>query len=93
MKLETRSPRHASRGYRQTLWLRLVLILLACGAPPVGAESGRTIAHNTPNYVSSATNLRPEEPSRIMEVSIWLNLHDRAGLDALVQDLIQSRFL
>ena len=90
MQLETGSPRLAIWGYLLTLWLFLVLMLLACGAPPARAESGQTIAHNTPSYVSSATNLRPEEPSLIMEVSIWLNLHDRAGLDALVQDLYNS---
>jgi subtilase family serine protease len=85
MKPERRSLRLASQGYAQTLRLCFIVILL--GALPAGAESGQTIAHNTPNYVSSAMNLRPEEPSKIVEVSIWLNLHDRAGLDALVRNL------
>jgi hypothetical protein len=53
MQLETGSPRLAIWGYLLTLWLFLVLMLLACGAPPARAESGQTIAHNTPSYFPS----------------------------------------
>jgi subtilase family serine protease len=53
-----------------------------------GAAMGQqVIAHNTPSYVSTAKNLGAEDPSKTIEVSIWLNLHNQAGFDALARDL------
>jgi subtilase family serine protease len=88
MKDEGMSPRPTRGQYLQTLWLCFsLLILLICHSARTFAESGQIIAHSTPTYVSSAKNLGTEDPSKIIGVSIWLNLHDRAGLDALVRNL------
>jgi subtilase family serine protease len=65
----------------------LVLTLIASVALPASAAAGKFIAHNTPTYVSTAKNLGTEDPSKTIEVSLWLNLHNRAGLDALAKQL------
>jgi subtilase family serine protease len=59
------------------------LTCLTAGA----AVGGQAIAHNTPPYVSTAKNLGAENPSKTIEVSIWLNPHNQAELDALARDL------
>ena len=48
---------------------------------------GQFITHNTPGYVKTAKNLGTEDPSKTIEVSIWLNPHNRAEMDAHAQDL------
>jgi subtilase family serine protease len=73
---------------RQIIWLcAVVMTLIASAAVPVLAASGMLISHNTPGYVSTAKNLGTENPSNIIEVSIWLNPHNRADLDALAEQL------
>jgi subtilase family serine protease len=65
----------------------VALILVACVALPAAAASGALIQHNTPSYVTSAKYLGAENPSKVIEVSIWLKPHNRAGLDQLARDL------
>ncbi|MGA9039588.1 MAG: S53 family peptidase [Terriglobales bacterium] len=65
----------------------LFLTLIATAALPATAASGKFISHSTPNFVSTAKNLGTEDPAKTIEVSVWLNLHNRAGLDALAQRL------
>ncbi len=65
----------------------VVLILTLCAARPADAASGQFVAHNTPSYVATAKNLGTEDPSKTIEVSIWLNLHNRAEMDAVARDL------
>jgi subtilase family serine protease len=58
--------------------------------PLFGASSevgGSTITNNTPKFTSSAKNLGAVDPSTVIEVSIWLNPHNKADLDALAKDL------
>ena len=57
---------------------------------PALAASGQYVAHNTPNYVKSARNLGTEDPSKIIEVSLWLNPHNRGQMDALAQKLYDA---
>ena len=72
----------------QTTWLCVVVAtLIACTALPAVAAGGQAIAHNTPSYVSTAKNLGTEDPSKTMEVSIWLQPHNRAEMDALARQL------
>jgi subtilase family serine protease len=81
------NPGANSRNVR-AVWLPLVaLILFACSALPMFAASGLTIVHNTPNYALTAKNLGSEDSAKTIDVSIWLNPHDRAGLDALASQL------
>jgi subtilase family serine protease len=56
-------------------------------APPVRAADGQFIVHNTPGYVAQAKNLGAASGSQIIDVSIWLQPHNRSELDALVRDL------
>ncbi|MGB0009092.1 MAG: protease pro-enzyme activation domain-containing protein, partial [Candidatus Sulfotelmatobacter sp.] len=58
---------------------------------PVGAADGQFIPKNTPAYVASAKNLGTANPSQTIEVSIWLNPHNRAALDALASDLYNPK--
>jgi subtilase family serine protease len=70
------------------LWLCvLAVILTTCALVPASAATGRSIAHNTPSYVSTAKNLGAADPSSTMEVTIWLNLHNRGQLDTLAGQL------
>jgi subtilase family serine protease len=68
-------------------FLLLVTALLPGIVLPAYAADGQLIAHNTPAYVSTAKNVRAEDPSKTLEVSIWLQPHDRSGLDSLARDL------
>lgn len=61
--------------------------LIACATLPAFGASGKVVAHNTPAYVSTAKNLGAVDPSHTIEVSIWLNPHNRAELDALAGQL------
>jgi subtilase family serine protease len=63
----------------------LAVVLFTAAA--AGDSTGRVVIHNTPPYVATAKNLGPEDPSKIIDVSIWLNLHNRDGMDALARDL------
>ncbi len=80
-------------GRARTIWLSLVvlsLVVLALTAGavlPAYAAAGRLVAHNTPTFVSTAKNLGAEDPAKTIEVSVWLNLHNRAALDTLAQQL------
>jgi subtilase family serine protease len=72
----------------QTIWLYVVVAtLIASVALPALADSGKIITHNTPRYVSTAKNLGTEDPSKTIEVSIWLNPHNRGGMDAVAREL------
>ena len=74
------------------------LVAASCTlAAPQTVPSRSLITRNTPAFVtaSSTRNLGPEDPSKMIDVSIWLNLHNRAGLDTLAQELYDpnsSRF-
>ena len=55
-----------------------------------GAVSGvgePTITRNTPKFTATAKNLGAVDPSSVIEVSIWLNPHNKAELDAVAKDL------
>jgi subtilase family serine protease len=66
----------------------LLLSGFALGAAqnPVPAV-GRFIGNNTPKFASAAKSLGPENPSATIDLSIWLNLHNRGELDSLAREL------
>lgn len=64
-----------------------VLALIVCAAISATAADGALIAHNTPLFVPSAKKLGAEDPTKTIDVTIWLNLHNRNALDALVADI------
>ena len=72
---------------RRALWpILAVVMLMACAALPAQA-AGKFVLSNHPSFVSSAPNLGAADPAKVIEVSIWLQPHDRAGLDAMAKDL------
>jgi len=69
------------------IWLYVVVATLIAGVALPATASGRLIAHNTPRYVFTEKDLGTEDPSKTIEVSIWLNPHNRGELDALAEQL------
>src|SRR5580658_3293311 len=76
----------------KTIGMILVVLTVTLGAPlPATAIDGQFVAHNTPPYVGSAKNLGTADPSKTIEVSLWLNLHNRSDMDRLARDLYDRR--
>ena len=68
-------------------WLSYLTVVAAMSCTPLSASpvGGRLVENNTPSYVATAKNLGAEDPARLIEVSIWLQLHNRSQFDALTQ--------
>jgi subtilase family serine protease len=88
------SPKENSMSTRSTSISRFcgpALVTIAITAlvsvSAAAAVGSQLIAHNTPAYVATAKNLGAEDPAKTIEVSIWLNLHNRTEFDALARDL------
>ncbi len=64
-----------------------VLLAMCCAGIRANAAEGRFIANNTPGFIATAKNLGPEDPSGIIDVTIWLNLRNRDEFDSLAKDL------
>ncbi|MBZ5654719.1 MAG: S53 family peptidase [Acidobacteriia bacterium] len=66
----------------------LVAFVVVMGCAVVSAAPvGKFVAHNTPRYVATAPNLGAEDPAKVIDVSIWLQMHNRSEFDALTQSL------
>lgn len=52
-----------------------------------GTAGDKLVLNNTPGYVATAKNLGAEDSAKVIEVSLWLQLHNRAEFDALAQSL------
>src|SRR5271169_2735155 len=88
MNLKNEAHFAASLRRPRKLWLVvLVVTLIASTALPALAASGQYITHNTPRYVSTAKNLGTANPSKTIEVSVWLNPHNRSQMDELASQL------
>ena len=89
MNLQNNAERSACclRNLRTTWLTAVVVTLIAALAAPAFAAVGQQITHNTPPYVSSAKNLGTVIPSKVIEVSLWLQPHNRAQMDQLARDL------
>src|SRR6202166_1701196 len=70
-------------------WLSCVAVVIAMSCAPLSASTpgGNLIANSTPSYVATAKNLGAEDSAKVIEVSIWLQLHNRSQFDALTQSL------
>jgi hypothetical protein len=62
-----------------------VVVAMSCAPLSASTAGGNLIANDTPSYVATAKNLGAEDPARLIEVSIWLQLHNRSQFDALTQ--------
>jgi subtilase family serine protease len=58
---------------------------------PAADLAEQSISRNTPAYVSSSTYVKSEDPTKVIDVTIWLNLHNRDEMDTLARDLYNSR--
>ena len=65
----------------------VVAIVTSCTLLRAGTADGKLIRHNTPSYVATAINLGSADPAEVIEVSIWLQLHNRSQFDALSRSL------
>jgi subtilase family serine protease len=75
------------RNLRTTWHIAVVVSLIAALAAPAFAAVGQQITNNTPPYVSTAKNLGTDNPSQVIEISLWLQPHNRAQMDELARDL------
>jgi subtilase family serine protease len=64
----------------------LLLAVPLVAAPPASVP-GQLIAGNTPSFVAESKLAGPVDPAQTIDVSIWLNPHNRGELDQLAQDL------
>lgn len=70
-------------------YMCLIALALLLGALTTaqGATEGQSIPNNTPKFVNTAKNLGPANPSETIDVSIWLNPHNREAMDGLAEEL------
>jgi subtilase family serine protease len=70
-------------------WLSFLTVVIAMSCAPVsaGTADGNRIANNTAGFVTTAKNLGAEDSAKVIEVSIWLQLHNRSQFDALTESL------
>jgi subtilase family serine protease len=70
-------------------WVSCVAVVVAMSCAPLSASTagGKIVTSSTPGYVATAKNLGAEDSAKIIEVSIWLQLHNRSQFDALTQSL------
>ncbi len=73
----------------RTGWLPSMAILLAFLAltGSAFAASGRTLPNNTPGLVATAQNLGPESPSKVINLTFWMQVRNQAALDELTQQI------
>jgi subtilase family serine protease len=77
-----------SVGWLRTLSLVVLFAIAAASVSTLSASSsGKTIANNTPRNLANAKNLGAEDPGKVIEVSIWLQLHNAGEFDALTASL------
>jgi subtilase family serine protease len=78
---------HGVRRGRLLLW-PIAFVALAGLAFLGPSATAQVMVQNTPSFVAGgAKNLGPEDPAKTMEISIWLQPHNRAELDALAESL------
>jgi len=62
------------------------LVMVACVLSTM-SFAATIIPNSVPPYLSKATNLGAEDPARVINVTVRLALHNRAGRDLLLQQL------
>jgi subtilase family serine protease len=60
---------------------------MSCAPLSAGTAGGTLVTNSTPAYVATAKNLGAENSATVIDVSIWLQLHNRSQFDALTQSL------
>ena len=65
--------------------------LLAVFALSMVSFANTVIPNSVPAYLPQAQNLGPEDPGRVISITVRMALRDRAGRDALLRNLYDSR--
>jgi len=68
----------------------LTVLTLMVGWGFSQSTSGHVIANNTPRFAGDAQNLGAEDSSTRIAVTVWLNQHNKTGLDELVRQMYQK---
>ena len=82
--------------WRSTLIATSGVALLALAAATVGAVFANppsqtyTISNNTPGFVKNAKDLGAVDPSTVISVTVWLQMHNESQLDALAAQVSQK---
>jgi subtilase family serine protease len=77
---------------RKSSFSNWLLIGIGLAATAQGAVTGgQTIANNTPKFVATGKNMGPAAATSTIEVSVWLNVHNRSELDAVAADLYNPK--
>jgi subtilase family serine protease len=84
---EKNKPADAGISFRLILMTVVVVVAMSCTLLSASTVGGKLIANNTPSYVATAKNLGAADPAKVIEVSIWLQPHNRSQFDALTQSL------
>ncbi len=66
-----------------TLFFSITLSAVLC------AHAG-TVASNTPGFIKKAADLGPLDPNSVINVTVWLQLHNEGKLDTLVKEQKQK---
>lgn len=69
------------------LGLTAAVLLDSYGPAQSVNGGGRLILNNTPGFVGTARNRGPEDPSKLINVTVWLRLHNSSALDDQLQQL------
>ena len=67
----------------------MCLLLIGSGFSQSSA-SKHVISNNTPRFSAEAQDLGPEDSSKPIRVTVWLNQRNKAELDSLVQQMYQK---
>jgi subtilase family serine protease len=72
----------------QCLALGLVLVSSILGTARIAySATGQLIKNNTPPFVRTAHKIGPADSSQTIEITVWLNVHNRQQLDSVAEDL------
>jgi subtilase family serine protease len=72
----------------QYLCLSLLLVNSILGTARLAySATGHSIANNTPPFVQTASEIGPANPSQTIQITVWLNVHNRQQLDSVAADL------
>src|SRR5215469_6910129 len=65
-------------------FLQFMLLALVVGTA-YGQNGAHVLAKNTPGFIKKAVDQGPLDPSTVITVTAWLQLHNQSQLDALLK--------
>src|SRR5713101_6745477 len=80
---------HSKYGIHFTVVLA-VIFCLSTNATFAQSANSAAVANNTPGFIKHAKDLGPANPTAVISVTAWLNLHNQNQLDRLVQQQSQK---